>query len=547
VSRRRWLLVLVLGALFLFRLGYGLTSDFWTEDERQIYLIGLRAQARGEWPYFGPDVVWTESRIPGALQGLLVAAPLSLLPVPEAPFVLLNVLSFAALGLLAWFVSRRLPELPAWFVWGGTLTVPWTLNFSTHVINPSYVLFGAVLFFVGFFEAWPGLRRGLVPPALAFGMMGAGITWIAQIHLSWVLLPPFAALAWLAQIRRGQGQQLVTTALALAGGLVLCGLTLAPTLWRFGLAGGVSQNVELHVRDLRTALTILAQFLSFPSFELNRFVGLNVARRLAVLCHQPWLVPFVALVGVAGLLQPVVLLALGFRRAPWSEWTALRVTVGLSVLWVYLSYFFSVKEPLAHAFYLLFPVALIYSFYAWALLWRHHFVRISWAVLLGANVLVHLGLAVERAGERSLYADRRLIAAAIAQRQDRLLGRRRPMAPAATAIEPPDPLLSGFAQRDVEVVRARWRQVVGGRVSVWHVRLQHKGRDAAYVDLRYVTRYWDAADRPCGSETGLLKRILEPGDMRTFEIVDGMVHPGAARGTFEITGGEPMPPLVPGR
>ena len=40
---------------------------FWFEDERQVYLIGLQSFARGEWPYFGADVVWTGGQVPGAL------------------------------------------------------------------------------------------------------------------------------------------------------------------------------------------------------------------------------------------------------------------------------------------------------------------------------------------------------------------------------------------------------------------------------------------------------------------------------------------------
>ena len=86
-----------LAALFTFRLLFGLSSEFFFEDETQIFLMGLRYYATGHWPYFGPDVVWTRSEIPGALQALLVGVPLRIAPVPEAPFVLLNVLSTGAL------------------------------------------------------------------------------------------------------------------------------------------------------------------------------------------------------------------------------------------------------------------------------------------------------------------------------------------------------------------------------------------------------------------------------------------------------------------
>src|ERR1700755_2107653 len=79
--------IAVLAALFVCRLLYELTREFFFEDETQIFLIGLRYYATGHWPFFGPDVVWTRSEIPGALQGLLVGAPFHLFPIPEAPYV----------------------------------------------------------------------------------------------------------------------------------------------------------------------------------------------------------------------------------------------------------------------------------------------------------------------------------------------------------------------------------------------------------------------------------------------------------------------------
>ena len=95
---KRWRVALLLGACFAFRLLFGLSREFFFEDETQIFLLGFRYQAIHAWPFFGPDVVWTRSEIPGALQALLVGVPLRILAVPESPFVLLNVLSFAAIA-----------------------------------------------------------------------------------------------------------------------------------------------------------------------------------------------------------------------------------------------------------------------------------------------------------------------------------------------------------------------------------------------------------------------------------------------------------------
>src|SRR3954453_23949735 len=110
--RRPWLFAAGLLGLFALRLYFGLSSHFFAEDESQIFLIGLRYYTTGHWPYFGPDVVWTESEIPGALQGLLVGAPLRIAAAPEAPIIVLNLLSFGALSALAWYITRRVPSVP---------------------------------------------------------------------------------------------------------------------------------------------------------------------------------------------------------------------------------------------------------------------------------------------------------------------------------------------------------------------------------------------------------------------------------------------------
>ena len=133
-------------AVFAFRLLFGLSSDFFFEDQTQVYLLGLRYFATGEWPHFGADVVWTKSEIPGALQALLVGVPLRIVPLPESPFILLTLLSTAALIAFAWYLCAQFPSAPRWLLWGWLLTIPWTVQFSTNIINTSYILPAALVF-----------------------------------------------------------------------------------------------------------------------------------------------------------------------------------------------------------------------------------------------------------------------------------------------------------------------------------------------------------------------------------------------------------------
>ena len=111
-AMKRWRFALLLAVCFAFRLAFGLSRDFFFEDETQVFLLGFRYYATASWPFYGPDVVWTRSEIPGALQALLVGLPLKVVAIPEAPFVLLNLLSCGAGCALGGGVWQQRPAAP---------------------------------------------------------------------------------------------------------------------------------------------------------------------------------------------------------------------------------------------------------------------------------------------------------------------------------------------------------------------------------------------------------------------------------------------------
>jgi hypothetical protein len=426
------LFVALLCGAFLFRLGFGLCSQFWADDERQVYLLGLKFYATGAWPYFGPDVA-AGVQVPGALQGLLVGLPLYAAPLPEAPYVPLNVMSFAALCLLAWYCERRLPGTPRWFVWGWLLTAPWTLNFSTHVVNPSYVLPGAVLFFVGALETLPATRRGLVPAWLCNLSMGAALFWVMQLHLSWVVLVPFLLASVFFQLRE-RGTKALPALGWLACGALLVGWTLAPTFMKYGVTDGSGGAGEMFAANFRNAARVLnpvegvpARFLSLASMELARFAGRNTAERVAFLRENLWLAPPAVFLGVVGLLQPAAMIVLWFRRKTAREdWPQVKGLTLLTVALLCALFLFTAKLPASHTFYVTFPVAALYGFYCWDALLQKRGWRVFAAVFLLVGVLFHAGLAAHNFARVSLYTDRRTPASAIAEKNPALLGTRRP-------------------------------------------------------------------------------------------------------------------------
>jgi hypothetical protein len=192
-----------------------------------------------------------------------------------------------------------LPDLPRWLVWCALFTLPWTLNFSTHVTNVSYVLPGAILFFVGFFEALPALSRRILPFSLAWALMGAGLLFVLQMHMSWVLAAALRAVAIAAlTVRKGgeaarpRGPLIATAAISFLAGAAVIGWLLVPTLLRMDLmrartTGALQFQPRSPIQFAKTA----ARMLSFASFETNRFFGVSTPERVLLAVRMPWLVP----------------------------------------------------------------------------------------------------------------------------------------------------------------------------------------------------------------------------------------------------------------
>jgi hypothetical protein len=547
---KRWAPLLL--ALFAFRLLFGLSSEFYFEDETQIFLLGLRHYATGHWPFFGPDVVWTKSEIPGALQALLVGVPLRIAPFPESPFVLLNLLSFAALSALAWYACQHLPRAPRWLIWGWFLTVPWTLQFSTHVNNPSYVLPAAVLFFIGFCEAVPALSLRFFPPPIAYAMMGAAVTWIMQIHMSWPLLGPFVAVAWLSRRGDGAAALAVNAAAGIAGALVPA-ISLIPTYLQYGTAqgsGGVLRNIHPHVVSPGVILTTLARFFSFASLEISRFIGTDGAKRLEFFQRHLWLAPLAGAVALAGFVHPVWMLIDACRPArqwpaalPRTRWRMLRRTAFASVLLVYVSYWFVMEPPQAHAFYLLAPLALLFAAYWWSFVDSPRARQIA-AVVLALNVVFHAGLAWAQAPELSLYRRRDVVAAAIRLKEPQMFAHRR-----AFAVDGGPAALDGRGRpydppSDFEVVSARYSP--GPMKSLhWTITIRNRNERVAYRDPLYFSTYFDEHGTVVDKRHERVKDIFQPGATRTIELNDGFAGPAFAKAELKIVAAEALLPVPP--
>jgi len=545
-SRRTRVLLwpVALLALFLFRLGFGLCSPLFTEDETQIYLLGLRFHATHNWPFFGPDVVWTESQIPGALQALLVGLPFEVLPIPEAPYLFLTLLSTGSLALFAWFLCARLPELPRWLVWIWLMTLPWTLELSTHVINPSYVLPASLMFFVAWFEAWSRMSTGRLPAPLCFTVMGAALAWIAQVHMSWPLLLPFMAIVLIDRLRAG-GRAIGIATIAFAIGLMATGLFAMPTWVTYGWlggSGGTAANLDPHWRNpLTTFVTTLARLLAFASYEVNRFLATGSARQTVFLQQHWWLIAPAVLLWLTGIVHPLWMGVTAFRRrSNHAAWPSMRwLLLGTAAL-VSLSFFFSAAPAQARSFYVVAPVGFAYAAYAWTFVDSPRARTIA-AVVLSLNVVLQASLAVTRLSGPSLYMNRPRVVDAIQRGRPELFAHRRPWGRDVTPEMLASSVTGADASRHLVVADATMSLAVRG-LTIWSVVIHNRSSDVAYRDLTTESVYFDEGGQAVDTRRGLSWLVIEPGESRRIQVVDGARwRPEMTRSEIRVLHAEPLP------
>ncbi|MCP4440246.1 MAG: hypothetical protein GY810_14980 [Aureispira sp.] len=404
---------------------YGLVSEFWFDDEFQIYLIGLKSFTTGTWPYYGPDIVYTQTQISGALQGLLISSAFYIIKIPEAPILLLNLLSFGSLSFLAYYITKRVDTIPSWLTWIIVLTTPWAMVYSTRVLNISYALVFSVFFFVAFFEALPLYKQAILSKKTSFFLMGLTTTFIMQLHLSWVLLIVFGGIAFTVQLKTKRSQLVIFTVLYLSG-ILLGALTIIPTwLYTTTPVETLDSNIVFNHSNWLNLPIILLRLLSFATNEIPYILG-TPSNRIDIVTSQLWFIPVTITLLIIGFLQVGLLVISFFRNKSDKEWRYLKWFPVASAVLLYGMFFFSIKGPSSHTFYILFPPIMLYSFYCYQwLIEKKPFALSILKIMAILGLFFHVGLGMYNYEHKSLYKDRQKIQQALDKMDYHILGRRR--------------------------------------------------------------------------------------------------------------------------
>lgn len=425
-------LSLIMGLSFIIRLAYSLTTEFWYPDQDvlQIYLIGLKFYTTGAFPYFGPDLVYTKAQIPGSLQAILVSVGWFFKEIPESPFIVLNLLLTLSLALFAWYLSKRTPNIKKWIIWVWVVITPWSMFFFTKIVNPSYVIPGAILFFIGIFETIPILRTGAISENISLFFQGFALFWIFQLHMSWVLLLPFIAISFYYQLRHNILKVVAKRITMFLLGCITTGIFVLPTLIKYGLSNqnGTSTASVIHFNfaNMKEGFTYLIKYLSYACFDTTRFFGADPAQRIEFLKTYIWASPFTVIVTLFGVFQIIFLLISFFRKVMQSaQWKYIKILTIFGFVIFYFSSWFSVTSPAGHAAVLYFPLVMIYSLHCYEKYLNRRYVKNIIIAIFVSSILLSIAIAHKNYSTISIYKNRHIIEKALIQKDYQLVGKRR--------------------------------------------------------------------------------------------------------------------------
>jgi hypothetical protein len=430
IKKNKTIVVIVIVSFFI-RLLYGLSINFaevntkYLQDYTQIYLLGLKLYTTGYWPYFGPDITYTFSQIPGGLQSILVGLPFYFIEQPEAPFYFLNIISFSALLFMSWYVSKRIQQVPKWFIYAWLFLSPWTMNFSTTIINPSYLLAPSILFFIAIIEILPIYKHKLIKSHSAFFMTGLSLAWISQLHMSWVLLPFFIIYSFYFELIGNDKKQILKSVLFFILGFLIIYFTVIPTYIKYGIsAGNAGSSVSFNLSNFKN-IDILTRFFAFSTFDVKQFINGNWHEELLFLKRNIVAAPIIILGYITGVIHILWSIFHLFKASQDEAFKKLRTLVVMAILLTYISYLFAIRNVATYTFYLLTPLSFMYSFYVLQSLFKFLFWRRFAVLFILSSVLFHCCLASTYFNDQSLFSKRKLIKKALLKNDSRLFAYRR--------------------------------------------------------------------------------------------------------------------------
>ena len=358
-----FLIVLLCLALYLFRCFFGLQVNFSHADYHQIYLIGLEYLTSNNWPYWGPDIVWSKTQLPGGLQALLVGDSINFFNHYTAPIFISNLFSSFGLILLSLYISKRLTNLPPYLILLLTHLFAFNVFHGAVLLNTAYLLFSGALVFISVLELFLFAKNTLLPKKYYFLAIGLALTFTMQLHLSWVMILPYLMVLLFFELKQGS-KSLLTALGFLIIGIAIGGVTLFPTIAKFGteIFSNSDGNVAFDITRLKRFGDLFIRYIGIASFEINPRTDIN---KLAIAENNLIIAP-IWIMRIIGAAQVIFMLVGIYFIRKQKEIKRSLVLFGLSYLMALVLYLLSNKHLSVRTYILLYPIPIWFFFQAFS-------------------------------------------------------------------------------------------------------------------------------------------------------------------------------------
>ena len=353
------LLVLI---LLIFRICLGIQINFSHIDYDQIYLIGLEYVFNDNWSYWGPDVVWSKTRLPGAMQGFLAGFPIQLVEHPYSPIVFSNILSTIGLVLLALYGKKRFPSLNLNFLIALLLLLPFYLYHGVVLLNTAYLVFTGSLLFISVFELFIYREKRIFHAShIYFAIMGFSLLITYQLHLTWVLYIPFLLVLLYLEAKKDRNQ-LWKLPLFFILGAILPGLLLLPTVTEYGefIYQNTQGNLNFDLARLGRIFELFSRYLSFATFDITIYNFIEISLKNSLITYIGfWIIKLFSVFQFI-----IIVVCLFFiKRTPFFKKSILLFL--LTLIASLLLFTISNKHLSSRTYLLLYPIPIWLSFFVY--------------------------------------------------------------------------------------------------------------------------------------------------------------------------------------
>lgn len=387
--------------------------------------MGLEYATTGDWPYWGPDVVWSYTRLAGGLQSLLVGIPIALTDSIRSPLFLSNILTILGLVSFAAYVKFRFSNIPFVLILGLSLLLPFTFLHGSVLLNTAYLIPIGITLFITVMDLYCYRDRLILDRiGLYFVAIGFCLGLTFQLHLTWVMFMPFIiAMIRYEYIR--EPRKLVPNVAMLFLGVLIGGITLWPTVLLKGdmIFYNTGGNLTFDAARFLKVGDLIVKYLGMATFDIvQTFEVFALAREKSGLANiLIWTMKFI------GAIQFIVIIVFSVKLRKNEEMKKTLIFFGLTMLMALGLFVLGNKHLSARTYIVLFAIPYWISLQVYSHLitkWPK-IIPVFYASFIIA-ILTYSVVAFENQGDMySFSANEEKIESALEEKDIEIFGKRR--------------------------------------------------------------------------------------------------------------------------